>query len=141
MIPTAITMIQTELGRLEDGRAKYRQWAMLIVGAIIAFSVRDSSRQPAISESVFLGVAGIVISSAFWYQDYRLHRLSHGWRKMGSRTRNFIRGEIPPEEFKLLKYNDADEDDAKWYCLGSTSIFGTLILGSVASIIYRILIR
>ncbi len=139
LIPTAISMIQSELGRIDDNRTKNRHWAIVIVGAVIGFSLREPSR-PTVW---FLGLAGVVLSLLFWQQDCRLHRYHHGWRSMGHRVRQFIRGETDEKDFHLLQYDDNDENKAGRLSIAwsSAPVFIALLLGSAGAVIYKIFLN
>ena len=135
-IPTAINMIQAQLGIIDASRARNTQTATWAVGAIIAFSVSKQT----LPTVIFMATTGTVVTLALWHQDYLLHRFWHGWFGMGERIRQFLSGELEEKDLRLLEYLDEDANQAKIFSRTTSAIFLVLLVGSLALIPYRLFV-
>jgi len=126
VLASAIAMVESQLGRNNEARSKNRNLAIVVVGAIIGFSVQETDA----SMMLMLGLIAATGTVLFWYQDYQLHKWQHGWQGVRKRIRRYIRGEIKEEKLRLLQYCQADEGNARLFSKSSSFLLVLLAIGA-----------
>ena len=136
VIASAIGKIESEIGRIEDMRAKNRQLSIIVCGAVIGFMIKEQF----IHNIVLMAFSEVLVALVYWYQDFRLHRYRHGWNAVDKRIRKFVRGEISEKEARLLDYDYDAENKAKFLSRSSGLTYLILIMGGVIVALYKCLI-
>jgi hypothetical protein len=136
IIAALMQRLQSEMSRIEELRAKNRQFSILIVGAVIGFVIREMI----VANVILIGIAGLIVALMFWIQNYQLHRYRTAWNCVDQRIRKFIRGEIDEVEVRLMEYDDNDEKKTNFFAVSSSFTFVILIFGTVLSVFYKLIL-
>ena len=135
VVSAALTRIGDELGRIEGLRSKNRNTAIIVVGAIIGYTLSQDSTGIILTGNVI----GILTAFLMWFQDFQFHKIRHGLQGVDERLMAYIRNLSDKDNLDFMNYQKNDEAKAKFFSRSSSFTFLILVVGPVVVIAYALI--